>query len=59
MYREIPEALRAGATDPDVVVTVLTGTGSYYSSGNDMNAYTKWQGSDLEKVAQEAAMNLQ
>lgn len=59
MYREIPAALKAGATDDNVVVTVLTGSGNFYCSGNDMNSYLDWQGVDVTKITQEAALRLQ
>lgn len=59
MYDEIPEALKAGASDDNVVVTVITGAGSFYCSGNDLEGYLSWGGSDTHKVIQEAAKNLQ
>ncbi|XP_034250767.1 enoyl-CoA delta isomerase 2, mitochondrial-like [Thrips palmi] len=55
MYREIPEALLDGALNNDVVVTVITGSGSYYCSGNDLSGYLSWSGSDLEKTLEQAA----
>ena len=59
MYSEIPQALNAGAADDNVVVTVLTGAGSFFSSGNDLEGYTKWSGGDIEKIAHEAAAKVQ
>lgn len=59
MYAEIPEALQAGAANNDVVVTVVTGTGSYYCSGNDLSGYLSWGNSDLEKTLQDAAVTVQ
>ncbi|KAJ1529824.1 hypothetical protein ONE63_006565 [Megalurothrips usitatus] len=58
MYREIPEALQAGATDDNVVVTVLTGAGDFFCSGNDLNSYLTWTGTDLEKTCLNAATKL-
>lgn len=59
MYREIPEALNAGAMNNEVVVTVITGTGSYYCSGNDLSGYLTWDTSDMEKTLQTAATTVQ
>lgn len=59
MYAEIPKALQAGALDDNVVVTVMTGTGDYYCSGNDLNGYLQWDGNNLEKIVKESAKNLQ
>ncbi|KAJ3181143.1 hypothetical protein HDU85_003848 [Gaertneriomyces sp. JEL0708] len=36
MYEELPIAFRRAAEDPAVVVTVLTGTGRFFSSGADV-----------------------
>jgi enoyl-CoA hydratase/carnithine racemase len=41
MYTAIGEALNAAADDPSVKVAVLTGTGKWYSSGNDLSNFTK------------------
>lgn len=41
MFQGIIDALESGAKDDNVRVTVFTGTGSYYSSGNDMNNFSK------------------
>ena len=40
MYTAIGEALNAAAEDPSVKVAVLTGTGKWYSSGNDLSNFT-------------------
>ncbi|XP_076469941.1 enoyl-CoA delta isomerase 2-like isoform X2 [Babylonia areolata] len=36
MYLDLVSALQEAATDEDVHVAVITGTGDYYSSGNDL-----------------------
>lgn len=63
MYYEIPAALKAGAFDSSVVVTVLTGAGSYYCSGNDLStyplSYLTWEGVDMNRVTQEFASTIQ
>ncbi|XP_006022251.1 enoyl-CoA delta isomerase 2, mitochondrial-like [Alligator sinensis] len=45
MYREIMQALEEAAKD-DSVITVVTGSGDYYSSGNDLNNFTE----NLEQI---------
>jgi hypothetical protein len=39
MYEEVVQALEAAASDSSVSVVVLTGTGDFYSSGNDLNNF--------------------
>ena len=39
MYREIHEAMKTAGEDRSVVVTVLTGAGDYYCSGNDLSNF--------------------
>ncbi|KAL5467667.1 hypothetical protein EMCRGX_G031930 [Ephydatia muelleri] len=39
MYSEIQEAMKAAGEDKSVVVTVLTGAGDYYCSGNDLSNF--------------------
>lgn len=39
MYSEIQEAMKAAGEDRSVVVTVLTGAGDYYCSGNDLSNF--------------------
>lgn len=38
MYMKVTMILQEAANDPDIDVLVLTGTGDYYSSGNDLVA---------------------
>ena len=43
LYAAIPAALTEAADDPKVKITVLTGTGRYFSSGNDLADFaSKW-----------------
>jgi len=37
MYRELIDVLKHANTDPDVALTVITGEGEFYSSGNDFS----------------------
>ncbi|XP_063694774.1 enoyl-CoA delta isomerase 2-like [Bolinopsis microptera] len=41
MYTAIGDVLNAVAEDPSIKVAVLTGTGKWYSSGNDLSNFTK------------------
>merc|ERR1712054_237347 len=43
MYREIMEALSFASEDPSVAVTLVTGAGNYYSSGNDLSNFSRLQ----------------
>lgn len=40
MYKEITDALDEAESNPKVLICVVTGNGSYYSSGNDLTNYT-------------------
>ncbi|XP_075411367.1 enoyl-CoA delta isomerase 2 isoform X1 [Tenrec ecaudatus] len=57
MYQELMAALEAAGKD-DSAITVITGNGDYYSSGNDLNNFTQSLHGDLEKSAQDAAISL-
>ncbi|KAL1129307.1 hypothetical protein AAG570_013836, partial [Ranatra chinensis] len=37
IYRDIPKALSSAAKNDDVSISILTGTGEYFSSGNDLS----------------------
>ena len=39
MYRDIQNILQAAAVDDAVRVVLLTGSGDYYSSGNDLSNF--------------------
>uniref|UniRef100_A0A8C9TLR1 Enoyl-CoA delta isomerase 2 n=1 Tax=Scleropages formosus TaxID=113540 RepID=A0A8C9TLR1_SCLFO len=54
MYSEIVKALEMASKD-DSVITVITGSGEYYSSGNDLNNFTSVPEGDIEKKAKDAA----
>lgn len=43
MYEEIPEALKEAGDDENVVICYVTGAGDYYSSGNDLSNFIKYQ----------------
>lgn len=36
LYAAIPAALTQSCDDPEVKITLITGTGRYFSSGNDL-----------------------
>ncbi|XP_042318402.1 enoyl-CoA delta isomerase 2-like isoform X3 [Sceloporus undulatus] len=57
MYNEIIEALEEAAKD-DSVITVITGSGDYYSSGNDLNNYANIPTDNIEEEAKKSAQNL-
>ncbi|CAM4511890.1 unnamed protein product [Caretta caretta] len=58
MYREIIQALEEAAKD-DSVITVITGNGDYYCSGNDLNNFTNIPPGGIEKMAKDAAILLE
>lgn len=39
MYERITAVLNSAATDDRIIMTVLTGEGDFYSSGNDITGY--------------------
>ena len=41
MYNEVLEDLSKAADDENTVVTALTGAGEYFSSGNDLTAFSQ------------------
>uniref|UniRef100_A0A671Q2H0 Enoyl-CoA delta isomerase 2, mitochondrial-like n=1 Tax=Sinocyclocheilus anshuiensis TaxID=1608454 RepID=A0A671Q2H0_9TELE len=53
MYNELIEALDLAGKD-DSVITVITGSGDYYCSGNDLNNFTKIPEGGVEKLAKES-----
>lgn len=54
MYTEIIAALNQAAKD-DSVLTVFTGAGDYYCSGNDLSNFTKVPEGGVEEMAKRAA----
>ncbi|XP_066580213.1 enoyl-CoA delta isomerase 2 isoform X2 [Amia ocellicauda] len=53
MYNEIVEALGQAAND-DSVITVMTGSGDFYCSGNDLNNFTNIPAGGIEKMAKDS-----
>jgi len=53
MYEAVIDALRTANEDPDNSVTVITGRGPYYCSGNDLSNFMVKGREDLEKVGGE------
>ena len=48
MYKEMSQALKEAELNPEISCCVITGSGSYFSSGNDLSNYMKETGGDLE-----------
>jgi len=51
MYDELCRVLTEATDDPKTVITVLTGAGEYYCSGNDLNNFMALSGS-MQNMAQ-------
>lgn len=51
MYRGILESLKEANDDPNTKVIVMTGTGNYYCSGNDLANFMNV--TDPEKMAKD------
>lgn len=59
MYNELIEALNQADKDPKVLMCVVTGSGDYYCSGNDLtNFTTKEAMADFKKAAVEGGVLL-
>nr|XP_033790686.1 enoyl-CoA delta isomerase 2, mitochondrial-like isoform X2 [Geotrypetes seraphini] len=58
MYNEIMQALEEAAKD-DSVITVFTGNGDYYCSGNDLNNFMNIPPDGKEKMAEDSAVMLE
>ncbi|XP_063779147.1 enoyl-CoA delta isomerase 2 isoform X2 [Pseudophryne corroboree] len=58
MYEEIGLALEEAGKD-DSVITVLTGHGDFFCSGNDLNNFTNIPAGGKEKMASDSAVVLQ
>lgn len=41
MYRELEKAIRSASANKEVSVIMLTGSGDYYSSGNDLSNFSE------------------
>lgn len=50
MYEEIVEALQEAENDPKIVAFCITGNGPYYSSGNDLSNFSKFEGDPASKI---------
>lgn len=61
MYNEIPQALKYAADCEDIVMVAITGSGDYYSSGNDISSSAKFvnEDEDLSTVVHEACSTVQ
>ncbi|XP_045407572.1 enoyl-CoA delta isomerase 2 isoform X1 [Lemur catta] len=57
MYHEIMLALEAASKD-DSPITVITGNGDYYSSGNDLTNFTDMASGGVEELAKNSAILL-
>lgn len=54
MYSEIQHALTVAGEDDNVVVTVITGAGDYFCSGNDLSNFANIPPEGPAKMAAEA-----
>lgn len=54
MYREITQALRTASKD-NSAITVFTGNGDFYSSGNDLTNFTSAPSGKIEEMAKAGA----
>eukprot|EP01121_Diplochlamys_sp_Union-15-3_P002328 TRINITY_DN1202_c0_g5_i1.p1 TRINITY_DN1202_c0_g5~~TRINITY_DN1202_c0_g5_i1.p1 ORF type:complete len:260 (-),score=44.19 TRINITY_DN1202_c0_g5_i1:78-857(-) len=52
VYQSIIDALNTAAKDEEILVTVITGVGDYYSSGNDLSMFATMTGDPVAKVNQ-------
>ncbi|KAF7461790.1 Hypothetical predicted protein [Marmota monax] len=57
MYKEIIHALKAASTD-NSAITVITGNGDYYSSGNDLTNFTDVPPTSIEETAKNGSILL-
>jgi enoyl-CoA hydratase/carnithine racemase len=53
MYRGVSLALQEAAQDSNTHITALTGTGDYYSSGNDLSSMTAMTVGDEDGIMAE------
>lgn len=58
MYSDIINILNSSASDPSVKVTLLTGSGDYYCSGNDLSNFLNIPPEGPEKLAADSAVLL-
>lgn len=56
-YDEVVAALKEAADDPNTVITVTTGAGDFYSSGNDLSNFTSIRG-DIKDIARDSGVLL-
>ncbi|XP_059801652.1 enoyl-CoA delta isomerase 2, mitochondrial isoform X2 [Hypanus sabinus] len=54
MYEEIMKALKQAAND-DSTLTVMTGSGDYYCSGNDLSNFTNIRPEGMEQTSKDSA----
>ena len=59
MYQEVQHALQRAGKEDSVVVTVITGAGDYYCSGNDLSNFAQIPPEGPQKLAAEAQKILQ
>lgn len=58
MYDDIASLLNSSATNPAVKVTMVTGTGDYYCSGNDLSNFMSIPPEGPEKLAADSSIIL-
>ena len=55
MYSDIQSILESSASDASVRVVVLTGTGDYFCSGNDLSTFLNIPPEGPEKMAKDSS----
>ncbi|XP_076352682.1 enoyl-CoA delta isomerase 2-like isoform X2 [Tachypleus tridentatus] len=58
MYRDISEILSNTAKDKSSIITLFTGAGDYYCSGNDLGNFNLPPDADIAQVAKDASVLL-
>ncbi|EFX60805.1 hypothetical protein DAPPUDRAFT_341332 [Daphnia pulex] len=57
MYSDFAQLLKDAAEDANTTLVAVTGTGDYFSSGNDLTNFTSFSGS-ISEAAEEGKRNL-
>lgn len=60
MYNELIEALKEADSNPNVLMVVITGSGDYYCSGNDLTNFSSPEAmKDIKKAAKDGGVLLE
>lgn len=58
MYQDIEKILNSSASNPAIKVTLFTGSGDYYCSGNDLSNFLNIPPEGPEKLAADSSILL-